>query len=70
VEAAGLKRFNAFAKGAALVTIDQDASGRLRILPSRNGGPKEGFVGLEDQAMEVGDPDLASAIGTAFGRCA
>jgi hypothetical protein len=71
VEAAGLKRFNAFAKGAALVTIDdQDASGRLRILPSRNGGPKEGFVGLEDQAMEVGDPDLASAIETAFGRCA
>lgn len=69
VQAAGLKRFNAFAKGAALVSVDEEEPGKFRILPSRNGGSKEGFVGLEDEAINARDHELAGAIETAFDRC-
>lgn len=70
VEAAGLKRFSAFAKGTAHVSV-READGRLRVTPYRNGGSREGYLGLEDEALDLpaGSLDLASAIETAFQRC-
>jgi hypothetical protein len=70
VEAAGLKRFSAFAKGTAHVDVEEDG-GRLRIKPFRNGGSREGYVSLEDQALDIPSDaaDLAEAIETAFARC-
>lgn len=69
VEAAGLRRFSAFAKGAAHVSV-QEKDGVLRVTPHRNGGSREGYLGLEDQALElpVGSPEVAKAIETAFSR--
>lgn len=69
-EAAGYKRFSAFAKGTSLVSIAEEA-GTLRIQPSRNGGSREGFVGLEDQTIEIAQdsPDLAQSIEKSFDRC-
>ena len=69
-EAAGLKRFSAFAKGTALVSVKGEA-GQLRIMPHRNGGSRNGYLGLEDQALELpaGSRGLAQAIETAFRRC-
>jgi hypothetical protein len=69
-EAAGLKRFSAFAKGTALVGVDEDGA-RMRIKPFTNGGSRQGFVGREDSAIEVSpdSPDLAQAIESAFSRC-
>jgi hypothetical protein len=70
VEVAGLKRFSAFAKGTALVSV-QEASGQLRLIPHRNEGSREGYVGLEDEALQVDldSPDIAKAIELAFKRC-
>ena len=70
VEAAGLKRYSAFAKATAHVSVEEK-DGRLRVNPNRNGGSREGYLGLEDQALDrpAGSPDLASAIETAFQRC-
>jgi hypothetical protein len=70
VEAAGLKRYSAFAKGAAHVSV-QEKDGRLRVIPYRNGGSHEGYLGLEEQALDLpaGSPDLAKAIEAAFRRC-
>lgn len=71
VEAAGLKRYGAFAKGTAHVSVRQ-ADGAMRVTPYRNGGSKEGYLGLEDQALEIAaddDPGLVQAIETAFERC-
>lgn len=69
VEAAGLKRYSAFAKGTAHVGVLQEG-GRLRVTPFRNGS-REGYVGLEAEALDVpaGSPDLGRAIETAFQRC-
>ena len=52
LEAAGYKRFSAFAKGTSLVGIKQEA-GRIQLLPHHNGGSSDRFVGLADQAMET-----------------
>lgn len=70
VEAAGLKRFSAFAKGTAHVSV-HESDGRLRIIPFRNGGSREGYVGLEDQAVDIpsDSAEVAAAIETAFTRC-
>jgi hypothetical protein len=69
VEAAGMKRYSAFAKDAAYVSVDQK-DGVVRLVPSRNGGSREGFLGLEEQAVTVAnDGDLADAIESAFDRC-
>lgn len=69
VEAAGLKRYSAFAKDAAYVSVDQK-DGVVRLVPSRNGGSREGFLGLEEQAVTIADDgDLAGSIEIAFSRC-
>lgn len=70
VEAAGLKRFGAFAKGTALVGVEEK-NGSLRVMPHRNGGSRKGYVGIQDQALDspAGDLDLAKAIEMAFQRC-
>ena len=70
-EAAGYKRYTAFAKGTALVSIEQTA-GRLRIKPSRNAGSREGYLSLEDRALDIAAdaPNLGQSIEEAFDRCA
>jgi hypothetical protein len=67
VEAAGLKRYSAFAKETDLVTVEEK-DGLLRILPYRNGGSREGYLGQEDKAIDLpsGTSGLAEAIETAF----
>jgi hypothetical protein len=70
VEAAGLERYSAFAKGAVLLSVEEK-DGRLRVIPHRNGGSREGYIGLESEALDLpaGSGDLAGAIEAAFQRC-
>lgn len=70
LEAAGYKRFSTFAKGTALVSIEQSANG-LRAIPHRNGGIKEGYVGLVEQCVALGPEarSLSKLTETAFERC-
>jgi hypothetical protein len=70
VEAAGLKRYSAFARGTALVTVEEK-DGLLRMIPNRNGGSREGYLGEEDKAIDLpsGTSGLAEAIERAFDRC-
>jgi hypothetical protein len=70
VEAAGLKRYSAFARGTALVTVEEKDR-LLRMIPHHNGGSREGYLGEEDRAIDLpsGTPGLAEAIETAFDRC-
>jgi hypothetical protein len=69
VEAAGLKRYAAFAKSAALVSVSQEDE-QLRLVPHRNGG-SDGFVGLEDETIGAAamSQDLGRLIELAFDRC-
>lgn len=65
--AAGVKSYNGYAKSAREVTVslDDSVSGFL-ITPTRNGGPREGWVMLEDHAihLEAGasDEQIGAAI--------
>ena len=70
LEAAGYKRFSAFAKGTALVAIEQSGD-RLRAVPHRNGGSKEGYVGLVEETVVLGvdAQSLSELTEMAFQRC-
>jgi hypothetical protein len=70
LEVARYKRFSAFAKGTALVSIEQGSNG-LRAIPHRNGGSKEGYVGLVEQCVALGldARSLSKLTETAFERC-
>lgn len=63
----GKKSWGAFAKGARLVEVRQDANGEITLTPMRNLGPKEGFVPIADREILIGDKDISLAVIEAMG---
>jgi hypothetical protein len=72
LEALGVRSWAAYARGVRHVHIErQDRV--VELTPSRNGGSKEGFVGLTCDVTRLDDPTaaaLATALRTAFTRSA
>ncbi|MBU1515315.1 MAG: hypothetical protein KKA25_14570 [Alphaproteobacteria bacterium] len=64
---ADVRSFKAFAKGARCVGILL-VDDRITFTPTRNGGPKEGFVGLGDKgrAVAFAEADIADELQRAF----
>lgn len=57
-----------FSEGAKCVEIEETDSG-LRLIPTRNGGPREGFIHLNESAIECpSDGQLGSLIIEALAR--
>ncbi|WP_329110171.1 hypothetical protein OG792_14825 [Micromonospora sp. NBC_01699] len=56
LDALGLRSFATYAKGTRHVDIEGDAD-KVLVSPTRNGGPREGFVGLGEHAVRLTDPD-------------
>lgn len=61
--ALGLGSYAAYARGTVHVHVEQQ-DGRIVVTPSRNGGSREGFVGLEDRSLTTG-PEEPEALGAA-----
>jgi hypothetical protein len=59
---AKVKSFATFAKGACLCSV-QCSNGRICIEPTRNGGGKEGFVGLADRSVAIQEDASDQTIG-------
>jgi hypothetical protein len=58
------RSFDAFAEGAKCVQIRMDGE-LLTLIPLRNGGPREGFVALEEKTQTIvpeSDEELGSAV--------
>lgn len=54
VQAAGLKSVSTFMKGAKYVALERRGV-TIQVMPHRNGGTAEGFVGLPEEAVELRD---------------
>ncbi|WP_326557256.1 hypothetical protein [Micromonospora sp. NBC_01796] len=55
LDALGLRSWATYAKGTRHVDIEWD-SDELLVSPTRNGGAREGFVGLGEHAVRLTDP--------------
>ncbi|WDZ87373.1 hypothetical protein [Micromonospora cathayae] len=60
----GLRAYSTYVKGTRHVDVEADG-GTLVVTPSRNGGSREGFVGLPDRAVRLTAPEPA-ALGAAL----
>jgi hypothetical protein len=72
LEALGVRSWATCARGVRHVHIER-RDYVVELTPSRNGGNKEGFVGLMGDVTRLDDPTaaaLAMALGTAFARSA
>jgi hypothetical protein len=70
LSALGVRSYTAYARGTLSVGVEQEHD-RVVVTPSRNGGPREGMVGLQDRAVDVTGPDdlaLGEAVRTALSR--
>jgi hypothetical protein len=66
----GLRGYSTFLKGTRHVDVEADADAVV-LTPTRNGGAREGFVGLPEQAVRLTAPDpaaLGAALRTALTR--
>ena len=70
LQLAGIKSYNAFAKTAKSVGIELE-DGHVRIIPSRNGGPRTGFVQIAEKTREatVDPSELGRELMAAFDDC-
>lgn len=72
LELAGVKSWATFMSNAACLSLEAE-SGRLKIIPKRNLGPKEGFESVPENAVELlleSSPDqIGTAIEEALTRC-
>ena len=62
---AGVKSWGTFMKNAACVGVESDAA-RLRLIPNRNLGPKEGFEPLLASALDLSCQAAPDEIGMAL----
>ncbi|WP_433350327.1 hypothetical protein [Micromonospora sp. CA-111912] len=70
LDALGLRSWATYAKGTRHVDVEQDGATVL-VSPTRNGGAREGFVGLTGQAVRLtapGDEELGGALRAALDR--
>ncbi|MEU5722779.1 hypothetical protein ABZ783_13250 [Micromonospora sp. NPDC047738] len=70
LDALGLRSWTSYAKGTRHVDVEQDADAVL-VSPTRNGGAREGFVGLAEHAVRLTDPgdaELGAALRAALDR--
>ncbi|MEU8261968.1 hypothetical protein AB0C02_15260 [Micromonospora sp. NPDC048999] len=70
LDALGLRSFNGYARGTRHVHVEQD-TGAVTVIPTRNGGAREGFVGLAEHAVRLTDPgdaELGEALLAALDR--
>ncbi|MEU4568383.1 hypothetical protein [Micromonospora sp. NPDC023956] len=66
----GLRSYSTFLKGTRHVDVEADDD-TVVLTPTRNGGSREGFVGLPEQAVRLTAPDsaaLGAALRTALAR--
>lgn len=56
LRAAGVRSRIAFYREARLVNLGRQSDGCLRLVPTRNLGPKEGFVELAESESQVSGP--------------
>jgi len=70
LKAAKVRSFNAFAASTKLVEIERDDDG-ISLLPTRNGGPKEGFVHLNEKRRHSRPvvEDVRAGLEAAFADC-
>jgi hypothetical protein len=52
LQAAGVKSWTIFMRSAKCVTLDEN-NGRLKLMPQNNLGPKEGYVPIPKEAIEL-----------------
>ncbi|MFI9639122.1 hypothetical protein ACIG87_03505 [Micromonospora sp. NPDC051925] len=70
LDALGLRSFASYAKGTRHVDVEGDADAVL-VSPTRNGGAREGFVGLTAHTVRLTDPgdeELGEALRAALDR--
>lgn len=67
---AGVRSFNAFAKSVTRVEIGMDDE-TVTLIPMQNGGPKEGFIHLNEKALlsEADEEALGTAAIAALALC-
>lgn len=66
----GLRGYSTYVKGTRSVNVEADDDAVV-LTPTRNGGSREGFVGLPEQAVRLTAPDpgaLGAALRTAMTR--
>ena len=71
LSALGLRSYRTYAKDIRIIHIEQDGD-NLVVTPHHNGGPREGFVGIPEQAIGLTNPadeELGHALRTALDRC-
>jgi len=68
LEAAGVKNWRAFAKGARSLSISSDASGTITVIPSRSVGSNGAFLDIPGASSILGAPSTAEALGAAVRR--
>lgn len=72
LEAAGVKSWSTFHKGAKLISLSADSE-RITLTPNRNEGPREGFNPMAAAELSIPatatDDELGAAIERAFADC-
>ncbi|MEN2743858.1 hypothetical protein [Sinomonas halotolerans] len=71
LEALGLRSWSAYARGLLHVHIEREGRS-VKVAPSRNGGSREGLVGIVEDTVLLSDPSaesLGSAVRAAFADC-
>jgi hypothetical protein len=72
LELAGVKSWSTFMKGAKSLGLEVEGDG-LKMVPTRNLGPKEGFEAVPEQTVEIpfsSSPDqVGMALDEAMARC-
>ncbi len=72
LEIAGVKAWSTFTKGAKSLDLEAEG-GRLKVVPTRNLGPREGFEALPEQTVELpllSPPDkIGESLDEAMARC-
>lgn len=68
LQAAGVKNWSTFSRGAKHVTVSMLDSG-IRFMPTENGGSKEGFLDLADRAIVLEVSADSAALGSTLLQC-
>jgi hypothetical protein len=71
LKAAGVRSFASFTKFANGVDITRDEDGVITFMPTKNGGPRNAFLHLDDKLIRssAAEEDLESALRAAFAAC-
>jgi hypothetical protein len=71
LKAAGVRSFDSFTKFASGVDITRDEDGAVTLMPTKNGGPRNAFLHLDDKLIRssAAEEDLEIALKAAFAAC-